>query len=58
MSLSNISKTAATLVALAKQAIGKFFLLKEDGYYLLQETGDKIILEESQVMTNLDKTTA
>lgn len=31
------------------------FLLKEDGFFLLLETGDKIILEQSNAWTNQTK---
>lgn len=67
MSLVNLSKTAATLangVKTAASLINKAiqsafsFLLKEDGGYLLLETGDKIILEDSGSVTNLSKTAA
>lgn len=68
MSLTNLTKTAGVLVALVKSAASLVnatiismtaYLLKEDGFYLLQETGDKIILEESSgTLTNLTKTSA
>ena len=58
MSLTNLVKSAATLVN-ASIASLIAYLLKEDGFYLLQETGDKIILEESAgALTNLTKTSA
>lgn len=54
---TNAAKTAANLVnATITAAIS--YLLKEDGFYLLQETGDRIILEESGVVTNVIKTAA
>jgi len=46
MSWSNLSKNLATFVNTAKSVL-LGYLLKEDGFYLLLETGDKIILEES-----------
>ncbi len=68
MSLTNLTKTTGVLVALVKSAASlvnatiismKASLLKEDGFYLLQETGDRIILEESSgTLTNLTKTSA
>ena len=58
MTLSNIAKTIATLANKTKIVLISF-LLKEDGYFLLLETGDKIILEEtSGIMSNLTKTSA
>lgn len=57
MALTNLLKTASTLVNLVKQTI-KSFLLKEDGYYLLLEDGGKIILDGSDAVENLTKTAA
>jgi hypothetical protein len=58
MSLSNLAKTAATLANLVKTSI-KTFLLKEDGFYLLLETGDRIRLDGSEnQISNLAKTSA
>lgn len=59
MSLTNLVKSAASLVNATVVAMISY-LLKEDGFYLLQETGDKIILEESGTgsLTNLTKTSA
>lgn len=57
MSLANLAKTAATLANLAKSAVVGF-ILKEDGFYLLLETGDRIILDDSNLITNLTKTVA
>lgn len=45
MSWTNLSKNLATFANMAKNVLYGF-LLKEDGFYLLLETGDKIILEE------------
>lgn len=68
MSLTNLSKVAASFTNLAKSAASlvnqaiqglRGFLLKEDGFYLLLEDGGKIILEESAgALTNLTKTSA
>ena len=57
----NVSKSSTTLGVNTKTQINDF-LLKEDSGYLLQETGDKIILEQSQlhpvVPTNQSKGTS
>lgn len=46
-SWSNLTKNIASWSDAIKHAISNYFLLKEDGFYLLLETGDKIILEDS-----------
>ena len=43
---TNLSKNIAAYTNMAK-TLTYDFLLKEDGGYLLLETGDKIILEQS-----------
>ena len=57
MSWSNITKNAATFANTVKNIL-LGFLLKEDGYYLLLETGDRIILEESNLYSNSSKNSA
>ena len=46
MSWSNITKNVATWANATKHFLLEF-LLKEDGFYLLQENGDRIILDQS-----------
>lgn len=65
MTLTNVSKTSTTLTNTAKTSTafdnGVGYLLKEDTFYLLLETGDKIILNQSwndkyvPVFTNISK---
>jgi hypothetical protein len=40
---------------IVKHVTGFFYLLKEDGFFLLLETGDKIILEDSFNWNNQTK---
>lgn len=47
MSFSFAAKTIASFTQSVKHFVANYFLLKEDGFYLLLETGDKIILEDS-----------
>lgn len=47
MSFSFVSKTLTSFAQAAKTILADYFLLKEDGFYLLLENGGKIILEES-----------
>ncbi len=64
-SLTNISKTSSSLTNISKNlsAIdrGLYFLLQESLSYLLQENGDRIVLEQSSGyknrsgLTNLQK---
>lgn len=57
-SFSKQSKNSSTFSNMARSLVNQF-LLKEDGGYLLLETGDKIILEQSILSpypwTNLTK---
>lgn len=54
---SNIAKNAATFANAVKHILVNF-LLKEDSSYLLLETGDKIILEDSSPWSYQAKNTA
>lgn len=60
-SLVNISKTSSSLTNISKNlsAIdrGLYFLLQESLNYLLQENGDKIVLEQSSGYKNLSSLT-
>jgi hypothetical protein len=55
---TNLTKNVSTVSNVAKTLVDQF-LLKEDGFYLLLETGGKIILEQSTAssmsFTNLAK---
>ena len=53
---TNISKNTSTWVNAVKQALFGY-LLKEDGFYLLLETGGKIIIGDNS-WTNYTKNTA
>ena len=52
MSWTNIVKHTGTWLNNTLHLLGKFFLLKEDGFYLLQENGGKLILEDSHYWSN------
>lgn len=47
MSFSFLTKHVTSFVQTAKHILADYFLLKEDGFFLLLENGGKIILEES-----------
>ena len=54
---TNIAKNVASWANAAKNILVDF-LLKEDGFYLLQETGDKILLEDSSTYSYQTKNTS
>lgn len=57
MSWSNITKNVASFTNAVKHILVNF-LLKEDGFYLLQENGDRIILEDSSAYSYQTKNTS
>ena len=52
MTWSNDTKTSSNFTNDTKPAIGSGFVLKEDAFYLLLETGDKIILDQTVTYNN------
>lgn len=54
---TNLAKNTATFVNAVKHILVNF-LLKEDSSYLLLETGDRIILEDSSPWSYQTKNTA
>lgn len=52
---TNATKNVATFTNQVKHTVSNFFLLKQDSFYLLLETGGKIILQDSYPWTNQTK---
>lgn len=48
MSFNYAAKTVTSFVQSVKNLLTNYFILKEDGFYLLLEDGGKIILESSE----------
>lgn len=57
MSWSNITKNLATFANAVKHFLLEY-LLKEDGGFLLLETGDKIVLDQSSAYSYQTKHTS
>ena len=60
MAVTNVAKNSST-ITMQSRVLVEDFLLKEDGFYLLLETGDKIILDQTSlhpvIPTNSSKST-